>query len=151
MLCRYAPKLNQAKQWWRWLTSFVVFDSFGAFATNSLLFASLTLHVESRFTTRRTILLILLAGVGGNFFDAAFGVRRPGPLYAGAGDGCSSGCGTAHAATGVACCSGRAGCLTGAAATPRPALGPCPPQRPAASEALLRPRARAGWSPRARA
>ena len=51
----------------------MVFNSFGAFATNCLLFASLGLHVESRYTTRRTMLLIPFAGVGGNFFDASFG------------------------------------------------------------------------------
>ena len=51
-----------------------MFDSFGAFATNSLLFAALGMHIESRFTTRRTIFFILLSGVGGNFFDASFGV-----------------------------------------------------------------------------
>ena len=73
-VCRYGPTLNQAKQWWRWLSGFVIYPSFGSFATTQLLFASLGLHVEIRFTTRRTCLLILVAGIGGNFFDAAFGV-----------------------------------------------------------------------------
>ena len=47
----------------------------GPFVTNSLLFTALGMHIESRFTTRRTIFFILLSGVGGNFFDASFGVR----------------------------------------------------------------------------
>lgn len=70
----YAPKVNQAKQWWRWCSSLLLADSFAHAAAGALLFAVLGLHLESRFSTRATAIVVVLSGLGGNFFDAAFRV-----------------------------------------------------------------------------
>ncbi|KAK9812367.1 hypothetical protein WJX73_005520 [Symbiochloris irregularis] len=68
----YAPKIKDANQWWRWLSSILLADSFPHVAANAFLFACISLHVESRYGTRVTAFLVLIAGVGGNFFDASF-------------------------------------------------------------------------------
>ena len=69
--------MHQIKHCWRWGSSLLLADSFVHLVANGLLFGALALHLEGRFGTPRTLLVAVIAGLGGNFFDAAVGV---GPL-----------------------------------------------------------------------
>jgi hypothetical protein len=71
--------MRPTANWWRWLSSLMIQDSFVHLAANTLLFGGLGLHLERRYGTMRTLLLVLIAGVAGNFFDSTFTVR-PRPL-----------------------------------------------------------------------
>ena len=75
--CRYAPLMRRAGEWWRWLSSLLVQDSFPHLLASALLYGALSLHVELRFGTRRTLLLTLLAALAGNFLDTLITVRWP--------------------------------------------------------------------------
>ena len=75
-LCSYGPRLY-GTQWYRWLTSLLIYDSFVHLATNLFLFGVLSLHLEWRYGTCRTLLLAFVSGVGGNFFSSAFQVSPP--------------------------------------------------------------------------
>lgn len=44
--------------------------------SNLLLFLALGVHLERRYGTRRIAILAVVAGVGGNFFSAAFEVSN---------------------------------------------------------------------------
>ena len=68
-MCRYAPLMREAGNWWRWLSSLVVQDSFPHLLATALLYGALSLHVEHRYGTRRTVLLTVTAAVAGNFLD----------------------------------------------------------------------------------
>lgn len=67
--------MRQAGNWWRWLSSLVVQDSFPHLLSTALLYGALSLHVEHRYGTRRTVLLTLTAAVAGNFLDTLIMVR----------------------------------------------------------------------------
>ena len=76
--CRYAPLMRRAGDWWRWLSSLLVQDSFPHLVASALLYGALSLHVELRFGTRRTLLLTLSAALAGNFLDTLIMVRSAG-------------------------------------------------------------------------
>ncbi|KAK9865678.1 hypothetical protein WJX84_008493 [Apatococcus fuscideae] len=67
----YGPRLY-GTQWYRWFTSLLIYDSFVHLATNLFIFGVLSLHLEWRYGTCRTLLLAFISGVGGNLFSAAF-------------------------------------------------------------------------------
>lgn len=75
--CRYAPLLRQPGDWWRWLSSLVIQGSFPHLAATALLYGALSLHVESRYGTRRTVLLTASAALAGNFLDTLIMVCQP--------------------------------------------------------------------------
>lgn len=77
--CRYAPLMRRAGDWWRWPSSLLVQDSFPHLLAGALLYGALSLHVELRFGTRRTLLLTLSAALAGNFLDTLIMVRSSGP------------------------------------------------------------------------
>ena len=78
--------MRQASDWWRWLSSLVIQDSFPHLLATALLYGGLSLHVEQRHGTRRTALLTLAAAVAGNFLDTLIMVSgaplTPSPLKA---------------------------------------------------------------------
>ena len=76
--CRYAPLMRRAGDWWRWLSSLLVQDSFPHLCASALLYGALSLHVELRFGTRRTVLLTLSVALAGNFLDTLIMVRTAG-------------------------------------------------------------------------
>ena len=76
--CRYAPLMRRAGGWWRWLSSLLVQDSFPHLMASALLYGALSLHVELRFGTRRTLLLTISAALAGNFLDTLIAVRLAG-------------------------------------------------------------------------
>lgn len=76
-MCRYAPLMRQASNWWRWLSSLVIQDSFPHLLATALLYGCLSLHVEHRYGTRRTLLLTVSAAVAGNFLDTLIMVSGP--------------------------------------------------------------------------
>lgn len=67
---------------YRWFSSLLIYRSFVQLASNLLLILFLGVHLERRFGTRRLTLLAGVAGVGGNFFSAAFEVS----LHCGSAD-----------------------------------------------------------------
>ena len=75
-MCRYVPLMRQAGNWWRWLSSLVIQDSFPHLLATALLYGALSLHVEGRYGTRRAVLLTIAAAVAGNFLDTLIMVRR---------------------------------------------------------------------------
>jgi len=75
-VCRYAPAMRQAGDWWRWLSSLLLQDSFPHLLATALLYGGLSLHVEHRYGTRRTLLLTVLAALAGNFLDTLIMVRQ---------------------------------------------------------------------------
>lgn len=68
-ICRYAPLMRAAGNWWRWLSSLVIQDSFPHLLATALLYGGLSLHVEARYGTRRTVVLTIAAALAGNFLD----------------------------------------------------------------------------------
>ena len=70
--------MRRAGDWWRWLSSLLVQDSFPHLLAGALLYGALCLHVELRFGTRRTLLLTLSAALAGNFLDTLIMVRLAG-------------------------------------------------------------------------
>ena len=70
--------MRRAGDWWRWLSSLLVQDSFPHLLAGALLYGALSLHVELRFGTRRTLLLTLSAALAGNFLDTLIMVRLAG-------------------------------------------------------------------------
>ena len=81
--CRYAPLMRRAGDWWRWLSSLLLQDSFPHLLAGALLYGALSLHVELRFGTRRTVLLTLSAALAGNFLDTLIMVRSAGHGWSG--------------------------------------------------------------------
>ena len=73
---RFAPKMNEGHNAYRWFSSLLLHRDFVQLGSNLLLFLALGLHLECRFGTRRLLLLTMVAGVGGNFFSAAFEVSK---------------------------------------------------------------------------
>lgn len=69
---RYGPKMTQGQNAYRWFSSLLLYKDFVQLASNLLLFLTLGVHLERRFGTRRVAILTMVAGVGGNFFSAAF-------------------------------------------------------------------------------
>ncbi|KAL0039710.1 hypothetical protein WJX77_005832 [Trebouxia sp. C0004] len=69
---RYGPKMTQGQNAYRWFSSLLLYKDFIQLGSNLLLFLALGIHLERRFGTRRLIILTMIAGVGGNFFSAAF-------------------------------------------------------------------------------
>ncbi|KAL0028230.1 hypothetical protein WJX79_003033 [Trebouxia sp. C0005] len=69
---RYGPKMTQGQNAYRWFSSLLLYKDFIQLSSNLLLFLALGVHLERRFGTRRLIILTMIAGVGGNFFSAAF-------------------------------------------------------------------------------
>lgn len=67
--------MQPAANWWRWLSSLMMQDSFVHLGANTLLFGGLGLHLERRYGTWRIFTLALLAGLAGNFLDSAVMVR----------------------------------------------------------------------------
>ena len=67
--------MRQAGDWWRWLSSLLLQDSFPHLLATALLYGGLSLHVEHRYGTRRTLLLTVLAALAGNFLDTLIMVR----------------------------------------------------------------------------
>lgn len=61
--------MRAAGDWWRWLSSLVIQDSFPHLLATALLYGGLSLHVEARYGTRRAIVLTIAAGLAGNFLD----------------------------------------------------------------------------------
>ncbi len=61
--------MQAAGNWWRWLSSLVIQDSFPHLLATALLYGGLSLHVEARYGTRRTIVLTIAAALAGNFLD----------------------------------------------------------------------------------
>ncbi|KAA6424207.1 MAG: hypothetical protein FRX49_06166 [Trebouxia sp. A1-2] len=69
---QYGPKMTQGQNAYRWFSSLLLYKDFIQLSSNLLLFLALGVHLERRFGTRRLIILTMIAGVGGNFFSAAF-------------------------------------------------------------------------------
>ena len=61
--------MRAAGNWWRWLSSLVIQDSFPHLLATALLYGGLSLHVEARYGTRRTVVLTIAAALAGNFLD----------------------------------------------------------------------------------
>lgn len=59
---------------YRWFSSLLLHKDFVQLGSNLLLFLALGVHLERRYGTRRIAILTVIAGVGGNFFSAAFEV-----------------------------------------------------------------------------
>jgi len=74
VLSMYGPKMTQGQNAYRWFSSLLLYKDFIQLGSNLLLFLALGVHLERRFGTRRLIILTMIAGVGGNFFSAAFEV-----------------------------------------------------------------------------
>lgn len=66
--------MTQGQNAYRWFSSLLLYQDFIQLGSNLLLFLALGVHLERRFGTRRLIILTMIAGVGGNFFSAAFEV-----------------------------------------------------------------------------
>ncbi len=66
--------MTEGQNAYRWFSSLLLYKDFVQLGSNLLLFLALGLHLERRFGTRRLIILTMIAGVGGNFFSAAFEV-----------------------------------------------------------------------------
>ena len=66
--------MTQGQNAYRWFSSLLLYKDFVQLASNLLLFLALGVHLERRFGTRRVAILTMVAGVGGNFFSAAFEV-----------------------------------------------------------------------------
>ena len=71
---RYGPKMTEGQNAYRWFSSLLLYNDFVQLGSNLLLFLALGVHLERRFGTRRLLILTMIAGVGGNFFSAAFEV-----------------------------------------------------------------------------
>ena len=71
---RYGPKMTQGQNAYRWFSSLLLYENFIQLGSNLLLLLVLGVHLEQRFGTRRIVILTVMAGVGGNFFSAAFEV-----------------------------------------------------------------------------
>lgn len=67
--------MTQGQNAYRWFSSLLIYRSFVQLGSNMLLILGLGIHLERRYGTRRLIILTGIAGVGGNFFSAAFEVR----------------------------------------------------------------------------
>ena len=66
--------MTEGQNAYRWFSSLLLYNDFVQLGSNLLLFLALGVHLERRFGTRRLLLLTMIAGVGGNFFSAAFEV-----------------------------------------------------------------------------
>lgn len=66
--------MNQGQNAYRWFSSLLLHRDFIQLGSNLLLFLALGVHLERRYGTRRIAILCMIAGVGGNFFSAAFEV-----------------------------------------------------------------------------
>ena len=66
----------QGQNAYRWFSSLLLHKDFVQLGSNLLLFLALGVHLECRYGTRRIAILAVVAGVGGNFFSAAFEVSR---------------------------------------------------------------------------
>lgn len=64
----------QGQNAYRWFSSLLLHKDFVQLGSNLLLFLGLGVHLERRYGTRRIAILAVVAGVGGNFFSAAFEV-----------------------------------------------------------------------------
>jgi len=73
----FGPHMRAVRECWRWGASLLLADSFAHLGATALLLGALALHVETRFGTLRTAALALVAGLGGNFFDALATARAP--------------------------------------------------------------------------
>ena len=66
--------MTQGQNAYRWFSSLLLYKSFVQLGSNLLLLLALGVHLEQRFGTRRIVILTVVAGVGGNFYSAAFEV-----------------------------------------------------------------------------
>ncbi|KAL3143449.1 hypothetical protein ABBQ38_002265 [Trebouxia sp. C0009 RCD-2024] len=69
---RFGPKMVHGQNAYRWFSSLLLHKDFVQLGSNLLLFLALGVHLERRYGTRRIAILTVIAGVGGNFFSAAF-------------------------------------------------------------------------------
>ena len=64
----------QGQNAYRWFSSLLLHKEFVQLGRNLMLFLAVGVHLERRYGTRRIVILTVIAGVGGNFFSAAFEV-----------------------------------------------------------------------------